>query len=222
MSRKKRRRFAELKTFPNVFNRDEAGPGGAWIRDHFGTVRPLYLELGCGKGEYTLALARRYPDNHVVAVDRKGDRLWKGAKRALEERLGNALFLRADIEDLHFYLDEGQVSEIWIPFPDPLPKRRQAKHRILSTSLLQTYRRILIPQGLVHLKTDDDGLFNLALQTVERIGGQIRLQSLDIYQSSSYEELLWLSTTFQRRHLEKGKTIKYVAFSLDEADSVED
>ncbi len=214
MSRSKKKRFVELEAFSNAYDRDRAGPGGEWIRRHFGNNRPLSLELGCGKGEYTLALGRRFPLRNALGVDRKGDRLWKGARQALEEALRNVLFLRANIEDLRFYLDEGQVDSIWLPFPDPMPKRRQIKHRLLSGSFLALYRLILRPEGRVHLKTDDDALFRFALEAVSDFGGRVVSCIRDVRGAGPGDELLGVRTTFERRHLAEGRRIQYLSFRL--------
>lgn len=214
MSRSKRKRFAELATFANAYDRDRVGPGGDWIRRHFGNDRPLSLELGCGKGEYTLALARRYPGRNALGVDRRGDRLWKGAGQARAEGLRNAVFLRANIEDLHFYLDRGQADAIWLPFPDPMPRRRQSKHRLLSRAYLEMYRLILRPGGCVHLKTDDDGLFRFALGTVSDCGGRVVACLRDSRRAEPDGGLLGVRTNFEDRHIAQGRQIRYLAFQF--------
>ena len=214
MSRKKSRRFAELATFPNVFDRDAAGPGGGWIREYFGNDKPLVLELGCGKGEYSLELARRFPAKNVLGVDRKGERIWKGARQAVELGMGNVAFLRTRIEDLGELLEDAQVEQIWMPFPDPLPKRKQAKHRLLAERFWSMYRRVLIPGGLIHIKTDDQGFLNYALERVAEEGAALKGLVPDLSEVDSEMSLVQIRTTFEQRHLAAGKTIKYLAFSL--------
>lgn len=217
MSRKKRKRFADLPGLPNTYDRAGTGLGGGWLRRHFGDDRPVCLELGCGKGEYSLAMSRLYPDTRVVGVDRKGDRIWKGATQALAEKLTNLVFLVADVEDVTLYFDEGQVSEIWLPFPDPLPKRRHAKHRLLSVPYLEKYRRLLKPDGVIHLKTDDEALYRLALEAAAEAGAVVLRKSGDLYSEPGLEPVLRIETTFERRHREVGRTIKYLSFTFETA-----
>jgi len=214
MARKKRLRFEALPTLPNSFDRDDAGPGGDWVRAHFENDRPLVLELGSGKGEYTLTLARLNPTFNVVGIDRRGDRLWIAATRALREGLANAAFLRADIHDLKLYFDEGQIDSIWLPYPDPRPKRRQAKHRLLSPEFLCRYRTLLRKGGKLHVKTDDRFLFEYVQESVAQVGGTIHEISDDLYRTEPETELLGVRTTFEERHLQAGRSIKYVSFSL--------
>ncbi len=215
MSRKKQRRFAELEHLQNALDSSMLTGGGNWVRALFENDNPLVLELGCGKGEYTLALGRRYRDANVIGVDRKGDRIWKGAKRALAEPLENVAFLRARIEKLSDYFDPGQVREIWMPYPDPLPKRRQAKHRVLSPSFLETYRRILVKGGIVHVKTDDSGLIEYVIESLSEYGRAIvKRVSHDLYAEEPNDELLRIETTYERRHLDAGRTIKYISFGF--------
>ncbi len=216
MARKKLKRFAQLPHLPNFRDRDQVGPGGAWAAEHFGCRRPLILELGCGKGEYALALAAHYRDRHVVAVDRKGDRLWCGATAALREGLTNVVFLRTDALDLTLFLDPGQVECIWLPFPDPLPRRRHAKHRLLSVPALEGFRRVLRRGGTVHLKTDDPTLWEAAQRALAAAGGRVVAASTDIHAETGLDPLVYVSTTFERRHLARGKRIRYLAFTLDE------
>ncbi len=214
MARKKRKRFEEVERFPNCFDRDDVGPGGTWIHASFGNDHPLILELGCGKGEYSLALAERCPSRNVVGIDRRSDRFWKAARLALTRRISNVAFLRADISDLDLYFDESQVETIWIPFPDPRPKRRHAKHRILARPFLEMYKKILIPGGRVHVKTDDDATVTELLSAVREAGGRVDMAIEDILDQPADEELVSIRTTFEAKHLEQGRSIKYVAFHL--------
>lgn len=219
MPRKKLKRFAEIETFPNTFTAEDAKLGREWLQGFFGNARPLILELGCGKGEYSLALAQYFRNCNVVGIDRKGERIWRGAKGALENDLGNVAFLRARIEDLGEFFETGQADQIWIPFPDPLSKKRQAKHRLLSERFLTTYQRILRPGGEVHLKTDDGPLADYAVEVVNNCGGVVTAHFKNLYSSGLRHELLQIQTTFERRHLALGKTIKYVAFSFLDSPS---
>jgi tRNA (guanine-N7-)-methyltransferase len=214
MGRKKRRRFLEVEGFPNCFDRDDVGPGGDWAHEFFGNENSLALELGCGKGEYSLALALESPQRNVVGIDKRSDRFWKAARLALERGVSNVVFLRADITDLDLYFDAGQIEAIWIPFPDPRPKRRQAKHRILSQPFLEMYRRILVPGGTIHVKTDDAETFDDLLSTVRQAGGHLDEVIEDLQGQTDGNGLLAVRTTFESRHLERGRRVKYVSFRL--------
>ena len=171
MGRKKRVRFAALDKMDNVVDGRRYNPD--WFERAFGHDKEVVLELGCGRGEYTLALARSRPGSGVLGVDRNGARLWKGAEKALNEGLTNAFFLRSLIEHLEEHVPAGRVAEIYLPFPDPLPKNRQARHRLLSPLFVERYRRLLAPGGAVHLKTDDTDLMIFAEQTVLAAGGHV-------------------------------------------------
>jgi tRNA (guanine-N7-)-methyltransferase len=223
MGRKKRRRLQELGSLPNVVDRDEVCFGGEWVDKRLGPRDGLALELGCGKGEYTLALARCRPSWNIVGIDRRGDRLWKGARRALEQGLANVLFLRADLQNLELFFGPGQVSQIWLPFPDPMPKKRQAKHRIFSQRYLLTYRKLLVPKGSLHLKTDDAGLAAGFREAVAEAGGIVHLQTDNLYGDPELTieegDLLQIRTTFELRHLAAGKSIRYFEVRFPPADA---
>ncbi|MBU0530550.1 MAG: tRNA (guanosine(46)-N7)-methyltransferase TrmB [Nanoarchaeota archaeon] len=211
MAKKKLRKFAEVKTFSNVFEFPEK-MAGKW-NDYFKNKNPFILELGCGKGDYTLALARLFPKKNLIGVDRKADRIWRGAKTALEEKITNATFLRIYIEKITDYFSNGEVDEIWITFPDPFPKRRSVKKRLTSPSFLNMYRQILKPDGLIHLKTDDLRFFQYTIQVLKSEKYKIRKQITDIY-SSEVDELLQIKTTYEKRHMEEGRKIHYLCFSF--------
>jgi tRNA (guanine-N7-)-methyltransferase len=221
MARKKLTRFAELKELSNVLEIEHILENENWIQNHFGNNCPLILELGCGRGEYTLALARHYQNRNVLGVDKKGARLWKGARKALEEGVQNVAFLRIKIEDLFDRFEAVQVEEIWIPFPDPLPKRRQAKHRVISAPFMDSYRAMLRPGGRVHLKTDDESLIRYLFRLLLDYPAVIHCCEDDIYAHEPLDPLMAVRTTYERRHLEAGKTIKYVCFSFAEPETAE-
>jgi tRNA (guanine-N7-)-methyltransferase len=218
MSRKKRRRFAQLKEFSNVLDRNQVAHDDHWIQKHFGNDHPIVLELGCGRGEYTIALALDDPDRNILGIDKKGARLWKGARYALEMGIRNAAFLRISIEDLVEFIPAGKVEEIWIPFPDPLPKRRQAKHRLISRPFLDIYRAKLKKRGRIHLKTDDEDLVNYLLHLLESYPAAIHENSEDLYAAETLNPLLSVKTTYELRYLEAGRSIKYVCFGFDEGE----
>ncbi|MDZ7268552.1 MAG: tRNA (guanosine(46)-N7)-methyltransferase TrmB [candidate division KSB1 bacterium] len=221
MSRKKLRRFAELATFPNVYYHP-VDLKGRWHERCFKNDHAITLELACGKGEYTIALARRFPQGNFIGVDAKGARLWTGAKIALQENLANAAFLRGQIENLAQFFAPQEVSEIWITFPDPFSENSKAKKRLTAPRFLQMYRLLLPPQGRIHLKTDDPGLFVFTLESVRAEGGTILTAIPDIHQHAGADELLRIQTTYERRHLAAGKSIKYVCFHLPPLQPVTD
>ena len=184
-----------------------------WFERAFHLKESVVLELGCGRGEYTLALARSRPDLGVLGVDRNGSRLWKGASRALEEGLTNAFFLRSPIEHLEDHVPAGRVAEIWLPFPDPLPKNRQAGHRLVSLRFLERYRRVLRPGGAVHLKTDNLGLVDFAEQSVRAAGGRAFDGSESLVGDG--DDVAAVQTTFEQRYRGEGRTIYGRTFCLD-------
>jgi len=220
MARKKLNRFAELQKFPNVFHREQVCRRANWVQNHFGNDFPVILELGCGRGEYTLALARHYRNRNVIGIDRKGARIWKGARTALHEEIHNAAFLRGKIEELTDCIESDQVAEIWIPFPDPLPKRKQAKHRLISRPFLDSYRAILRKDGKIHLKTDDGNLLAYLLDLLPECCGVVHAISEDLYAAEPSDPLLAIRTTYELRHLEEGRTIKYLCFGFVEAGEI--
>ena len=210
MTRKKRLRFTALKTMVNVVDERHCEPG--WFDTFYGPQTFVVLELGCGHGDYTLALARSRPEHGVLGVDRNGARLWKGAEQALAEGLTNACFLRAQVEHLEDHIPSGRVSEIWLPFPDPLPKNRQADRRLPSPSFLERYRRMLRPGGAVHLKTDDADLVAYAEQAVQTVGGRI-LQGVDLLPCEAGMPLA-VQTTYEKRYRQEGRSIYARTFCL--------
>jgi len=213
MTVKKLQRFAELATFPNVFQ-NPAGMKGHWNKLYFKNDHLITLELACGKGEYTLELAKRFPYQNFIGIDIKGARLWRGAKTALEQNLNNVAFLRIPIEKITEYFAQNEIEEIWITFPDPFPRKGKAKKRLTSPRFLNLYRQILRPGGLVHLKTDDMNLFDYTLETLnqERLAVVEVVDSL--YNGRIYDEILTIMTTYERKHLQAGRTIRYLRFRI--------
>ncbi len=230
MGRKnKLRKFSEILSFPNVYECYDVqapvlvGAGmqpvdlkGRWHAEHFHNTHPITLELACGGGEYTVELARQFPECNFIGVDVKGNRLWKGAKRALQDGIGNAAFLRTRIEIIDRFFAPGEVNEIWITFPDPFPRASKENRRLTSAFFLDKYRAILRPGGEVHLKHDDPGFYQFTLET---IAADPRCTLLyagdDIYaQPLPYPEL-GIQTLYESMHLAAGKTIKYVRFTIN-------
>lgn len=208
MARQKLVRFAALEQMANVIDGRRARPD--WFDEIFAPRSTVTVELGCGRGEYTLALARRYPTRHFLGVDRNGGRLWNGAAAALNEGLSNAAFLRAPIQTIEEHIPPGRVADLWIPFPDPLPKRRQTQHRLVSPFFLERYRVLLAPGGSVHLKTDDAELAAFAVQAVRTLGGQL----LSASDSTGPDQAATIQTTYERKYRSQGRTIYERQFLL--------
>lgn len=220
-SKNKLKRFEENKSFQNVIQptREEIQEGfelkGKW-NEHFGNDNPIVLELGCGKGEYTVGLAKRNPDKNFVGIDIKGARFWRGAKTALEENLQNVAFLRTQIELTDLLFSKNEVSEIWITFPDPQIKYKRTKHRMTNLSFLEKYRKILMPNGTIHLKTDSEFMHGYTLGLLHGLGCEIIYANHDVYKNEgSPKEVLEIQTFYENQYLEKGKPITYIQFRLN-------
>jgi tRNA (guanine-N7-)-methyltransferase len=222
--RNKLQKFAELLSFPNVYenfdakapqltgaNGDEVDLKGKWNEQHFQNDHPITLELACGGGEYTLGLGRMYPERNFIGVDIKGARIWKGARVALAEELNNVAFLRTRIEQIAHFFAPGEVDEIWITFPDPFLRKSKANRRLTSGRFLETFRKILKPGGLIHLKTDEPNLYAFTLEVLaESTTYELLYQDDDIYSKPLPIPELDIKTYYEGMHLEAGKTIKYV------------
>ncbi len=213
MSRQKLKRFSEIESFHNVIRGFE-GVAPDWHRLFFGNENPLTLEVGCGKGEYTVGLARRFPERNFIGIDKKGERIWCGAVAAMDEKLPNALFLQCDLMSLPDFFEAGTVSEIWIPFPDPFPKKSMAGKRLTSPKFLDIFKRISRPNGIIHLKTDDSTLFEYSIKAVSQKKLTLLDQIDDLHAEPDNRHPQAITTTFERRHLESGKTIKYLCCLL--------
>lgn len=211
MGKDKLKRFAEIATFANVLQLDAGVPlKGSWSEKFFGQPRPLILELACGKGEYTVNLARQFPQANYVGIDYKGNRIWRGAKTAIEENIKNVAFLRIQIEHLLNYFATGEVSEIWITFPDPQPQVSREKKRLTSPRFLAAYRNVLTARGFLHLKTDDDDLFAYSVKTIAEAGFELLEHSTDVYRTHPAHEVLGIKTYYEKKYLLKEKNINYL------------
>ncbi|MFT6936711.1 MAG: tRNA (guanine-N7-)-methyltransferase [Saprospiraceae bacterium] len=221
--KKKLIRFAELSELPNVYqnyniqepaltncNQDEIDLKGKWKEVHFQNDNPITLELACGGGEYTVALAERYPNRNFIGLDIKGARIWKGAKKALDNGLDNLAFCRIRIEQLNYFFGENEIDEIWITFPDPFYKK--VRRRLTHPNFLKIYKNVLNENGLVHLKTDDDMLFEFTMETLKEEQLPVIHSDNDIYSKSLYHNDLEVKTYYENKHLRNQKTIKYVKF----------
>lgn len=213
MGKDKLRRFAELETFTNVFQLIPVHKGH-WNEDYFKNDRPIILELGCGRGEYTVSLAKFFPNQNFIGIDIKGARIWRGAKTGMEEKISNMAFLRIEIEQLEEHFSEGEVDEIWITFPDPQPQISRERKRLTSDRFLMMYKKILKPNGLVHLKTDNDGLYEYTLERIEQLGLKKRKHTSDLYKEEWLDEVLSIQTTYEKIYRDKGKNINYIQFQF--------
>lgn len=214
MPRKKLIRFAEIATFENVIE-NPRDLRGQWNEKIFGNSNPITLELACGKGEYSLGLAERFPEQNFIGMDKKGERIWVGAKKAREKNLKNVVFVRTDIEQIADIFAENEISEIWIVFPDPYPRPSRASRRLTSPALLDSYKRILVPDGLVHLKTDDQDLYNYTLDVLKKREFRALKSVDDLYAGRIDDEILEIRTAYEKRHLAEGRTIKYISFKAE-------
>jgi tRNA (guanine-N7-)-methyltransferase len=219
----KLRRFAEMADYPNVvaahFNevfQTDFRLKGRWCAELFGNTRPLVLELGCGRGEYTVALARRFPNKNFLGVDIKGARMWVGATDALQSGLVNAAFLRTRIEFICSCFAAGEVSEIWITFPDPQPQQSRENRRLTSPRFLQSYRQIMQPDGVVHLKTDSESLFTYTQEILNANHLPILISTADLYGEGSATDILSVQTCYEKKFMQQGFTIKYLQFRIEE------
>jgi tRNA (guanine-N7-)-methyltransferase len=221
-------RFAETRTYHNIYqNFDPKDPKlthqdleivdikGKWAMQHFGNSNPVVLELACGRGEYTVALAKTYPDKNFIGVDVKGARMWEGATQAIKENIDNAAFLRTRIEQINLFIDTQEISEIWITFPDPFLRESKENKRLTSSRFLDLYKPILKPGAIIHLKTDDVTLYEFTLLTLmEYHTAEILYQNNDIYATDLIFPELKHKTYYERSHLANGRTIKYLRFTI--------
>lgn len=189
---------------------------GKWRELWFRNSHPLLVELGCGKGEYTVGLARRHPERNYVGVDIKGNRIWTGAKQALDEKLNNVAFLRTRIDFIEHCFGKHEVDEIWITFPDPQPQKTRARKRLTHPIFLNRYRTFLNPKGIIHLKTDSTGLYEFTLEVIRENGHILHWHTDDLYRNcpSDRKELMEIKTYYEKLFTSKGENIKYIAFSL--------
>lgn len=214
MAQKKLQRFAELKTFPNVLEFPE-NIKGKW-NSFFNNQYPIVLELACGKGEYVIGLGNLYPEKNFIGVDLKGNRIWVGAKKALENNLSNTAFLRTDIDKINNYFSTNEVAEIWITFPDPQLRNSKAKKRLTHPKFLRLYHQFLIPGGPVHIKTDSPDLYQFTKMVIEKYNCVLHEDRPDIYSSSNIPATLQIKTYYESLDIAKSKRVHYLCFSLPE------
>ena len=220
-SKNKLKRFRENETFPNVIQPERASIlngefpyKGIWRKEFFKNNNPIVLELGCGKGEYTVHLSQRSPKVNHIGIDIKGARFWRGAKTAIEENMDNVCFIRTQVELIEHCFAVDEVDEIWITFPDPQIKYKRTKHRLTHPELLAAYKSVLKPNGLVHLKTDSEFLFGYTLGIVSQIG-KIEYAHHNIYNNSDAPEVATAVQTFyENQFLKENKAITYMKLTL--------
>lgn len=215
MGKDKLRRFAEIETFSNVLQLD-AGKAykEQWSKEFFKNNHPVVLELACGKGEYTVNLAQIFPDKNFIGIDYKGNRIWRGAKTALEDGVNNVAFLRMQIENLVDYFAPGEVDEIWITFPDPQPQLSREKKRLTSPRFLNMYQIVLKPGGAINLKTDNDGLYEYTTDKIKELKLNPHINTADLYHSEYADEVLSIKTYYEKKYLKDNKNINYLKFSF--------
>lgn len=212
----KLRKFAEIDTFENVYQLHHGKVlKGKWASEHFKNEKPIVLELACGKGEYTVNLAKLFPEKNFIGVDLKGNRIWRGAKTAIEENISNVAFLRIQIEDILEFFGSKEIDEIWITFADPQPQISRARKRLTHPEFLAKYKNILTDGGKINLKTDNDGLYAFTKEVIEEQKLKIHKDTDHLYQSDLVDEVLSIKTHYERIYLKKDKNINYVQFSLN-------
>src|SRR5579863_4610101 len=219
MGKAKMFKIRGIDSFPNVFQNEhftrpvlknfegrELELKGQWRGEVFKNENPIVLELACGKGDYTLALAKKHPGKNFIGIDSKGARIFSGAKKALEEKLNNVAFARMKIENIVSFFGPNEIDEIWITFPDPFPRIRSVKKRLSATGFIQLYQQICRPGTTVHFKTDDLPLFHFTKKTFEESGFETLYYKENIYAQPIALEELGITTYYEKKHLEKGRT----------------
>ena len=222
MAQRKLHKFAEITTFPNVIAllykdvQQELPLKGKWHSEYFKNNNPIVLELGCGKGEYTVGLAKKHPNKNFIGVDIKGNRLWRGAKTAIEDKMLNVAFVRTRIDFIEACFEKNEVDEIWITFPDPQPQQPREKKRLTNQRFLNKYKNILKPAGIIHLKTDSKPLWEYTLEVVKENNHKLLCSTDNLYKDTSgiFAEAASISTYYETLFMGKGFDICYLQFQL--------
>lgn len=229
MGKNKLARWAEMVTFNNVIQPETEGlfgkdhpVKGKWKPEIFRNTNPVILELGCGKGEYTLGLSSRFPHNNYIGIDIKGARMWRGAKTAFENRIPNVAFLRTRIEYINSYFAENEVDEIWITFPDPHSGKRNSNKRLTCPWFLNIYRSFLKDKGIIHLKTDNSELYNYTRNLAEKNNLPVIFATTDLHADKKGDEILSIKTHYENLFLSEGMKINYLSFMLEKNRIIED
>jgi len=216
MGQKKLIRFAEVAEFPNVLQYPK-GMKGKW-KDHFGNVHPIILELACGKGEYAVGLARLYPEKNFIGVDVKGNRIWVGAKKALQQELNNVAFIRTQIDKITDYFDPGEVTEIWLTFPDPQLRTSKARKRLTHPKFLRLYQEVLESMGKIHLKTDSPQLYEFTKHVIHMHELPVLADFDDVYALENRDKELDIKTHYEGLDIAGSNRIHYLQFLLPSAE----
>ena len=219
MAKSKLEKFAEMADFPHVFEYPYhiamKGPfelKGKWNKEFFKNDNPIVLELGCGRGEYTVGLGKKFPNKNFIGVDIKGARMWAGATESFNEQMTNVAFLRTNIEIIERFFDSSEVSEIWLTFSDPQMKK--ATKRLTSTFFMERYRKFLIDMGLIHIKTDSNFMFTYTHHMIEENDLPLEFTTEDLYHSDLVDDILGIKTYYEQQWLDRGLTIKYIKMRL--------
>tara|TARA_B100001750_G_scaffold25836_1_gene17191 strand:+ start:1114 stop:1779 length:666 start_codon:yes stop_codon:yes gene_type:complete len=219
MAKNKLQRFSEIRNFQNVIELGyndifDSKISGTWDKNIFLNNNPVVLELACGKGEYTIGLAKKNPNKNYVGIDIKGERIWKGAKEALKMKLDNVRFLRTRIEHLNFIFAEDEISEIWITFPDPFLKKSKSNKRLTSLRFLEIYKKLLVKEGVVHLKTDSQDLYSYTLDVLNQKKYKVLESFININDIKKSNQDLDIMTYYEKKFILIGKPITYIKFML--------
>jgi tRNA (guanine-N7-)-methyltransferase len=213
MGKNKLKRWNDLNTLNNVYQ--QAGDlKGNWKRDVFKNDRPIVVELGCGKAEYTVGMSAMFPEKNFIGIDVKGHRLWNGAKICANEQRPNAAFVRCQIDHINAYFDANEVEEIWLTFPDPQPQSPRERKRLTSPMFLERYKQFLIPNGIINLKTDSDVMYHYTKEIIQEFKLPVIHDTDQLYTSELYTPLLQIKTTYEKLFTGRGSTIKYIKFRL--------
>lgn len=219
----KQEKFVDFNSFTNCFtlyfeNIKEGFPlSGKWHKEYFKNENPIVLELGCGKGEYSVGLAKNNPNKNYIGVDIKGNRIWTGASEALNSKLNNVAFVRTRIDFIDHCFSENEISEIWITFPDPQPQKTRARKRLTHMMFINRYKKFLKPGGLIHLKTDSTSFYEYTLEVIAENKFTLLFYTNDLYNNcpAGREELINIKTHYEKLFTDKGEKIKYCCFQIN-------
>lgn len=219
MGKGKLLKFKEMKGFSHVveapfknLNNSDFYLKGKWSSGFFNNQSPIILELGCGKGEYTIELAKKFPDINYIGVDIKGARIWKGAKQAIEHNLKNVAFLRTNIEIIDLFFSPSEITEIWLTFPDPQMKKR--RKRLTATNFLEKYKKFISPNGIIHLKTDSNFIFQYTNALIKENKLKLLKKTENLYASNFLDDVLSIQTYYEKQWIYRGIPIKYLSFNI--------